>query len=209
MKVILKQDLDNLGMAGEVVDVKAGYGRNYLLPRGIALEANLRNVRQLNHQKRIAEGHRKLVEAAAQEQKKGLDGLFLTVERRSGLDGKLFGAVTSRDVAGLLAERDLDISKRRVLLPEPIKRVGEHLVSIRLDQGVTAEIKIIVRGITVAAPEEAAVEEVDSAEDVAEDDLGAVDAEELGLAAAPDDQAEPSEESEDESSPDEETSTEE
>ncbi len=144
MKVILREDVDSLGKGGEVVDVKPGYGRNYLLPRGLAVVADRRNVRVLEHQKRIVadkrERDRRQAETAAQK----LSSLRVTITARAGEEGKLFGSVTNIDIEKALAEQGVTVERRRIRLDEPIKSIGEHVVPVHLGVGVDAQVTVVV-----------------------------------------------------------------
>jgi large subunit ribosomal protein L9 len=144
VEVILRDDVPNLGHIGEVVRVKPGYARNYLLPRGLAIEANTKNLRVLEHQKRIiavkAEHDRKDAEGHA----KRLEGVELRVQARVGEEGRLFGSVTNLDVERLLAAKGFQIDRRRIHLAEPIKQVGTYPVPVQLGRDVRAIIQVVV-----------------------------------------------------------------
>ena len=144
VEVILRDDVPNLGRIGEVVRVKPGYARNYLLPRGLAIEANSKNLRVLEHQKRIiaakAEKDRKDAEGHAKQ----LDGLELHVQARVGEEGRLFGSVTNLDVERLLAAKGFQIDRRRIQLAEPIKQVGTYPVPVQLGRDVRATVQVVV-----------------------------------------------------------------
>jgi len=144
VEVILREDVPNLGHIGEVVRVKPGYARNYLLPRGLAIEANRKNMRVLEHQKRIiaakAERDRKDAEGHA----KRLEGLELRVEARVGEEGRLFGSVTNLDIERLLVAKGFEIDRRRIQLAEPIKHVGTYPVPVQLGRDVRATIQVVV-----------------------------------------------------------------
>ena len=144
VEVILRDDVPNLGRIGEVVRVKPGYARNYLLPRGLAIEANSKNLRVLEHQKRIiaakAEKDRKDAEGHA----KRLEGLELRVQARVGEEGRLFGSVTNLDVERLLAAKGFQVDRRRIQLAEPIKQVGTYPVPVQLGRDVRATVQVVV-----------------------------------------------------------------
>ena len=144
VEVILREDVPNLGHIGEVVRVKPGYARNYLLPRGLTIEANRKNLRVLEHQKRIiaakAERDRKDAEGHA----KRLEGLELRVEARVGEEGRLFGSVTNLDIERLLVAKGFEIDRRRIQLAEPIKHVGTYPVPVQLGRDVRATIQVVV-----------------------------------------------------------------
>lgn len=149
MKVILKENVDGLGQIGDLVTVKAGYGRNFLIPRSLALLANTRNIKELEHQKRQLERKLQLLTQQAEVLKGKIEALSCTFEHRVGEEGKLFGSVTSADIGGKLSEAGLDVDRKKIQLPEPIKLLGDYEVPIKLQANVTATIKVSV----VAAPE--------------------------------------------------------
>ena len=145
MEVILREDVPHLGHIGDVVNVKPGYARNYLLPRGLAVVANRRNLRELEHQRRMAAEKRERVRRAAEGLAEQLGKLRLVVRARAGEEGKLFGSVTNLDLERALAERGIAIDRRRIRLPEPIKQVGEHRVPVHLGVGVSCELVVEVQ----------------------------------------------------------------
>ena len=144
VQVILRDDVANLGRIGDVVRVKPGYARNFLLPRGLAVEANPKNLRTLEHQKRVitakAEREHKSAEAAA----KRLDGLRVTVRARAGEEGRLFGSVTNRDVERLLAEKGFPVDRRRIAIDEPIKQLGTYPITVQVGRTVRATVQLTV-----------------------------------------------------------------
>lgn len=144
MLVILKKEVPNLGDAGDVVRVKAGYGRNYLIPQGLAIPANERNVNVLDHQKRMAEAIRRKEMKAAQDLAARIADVSVTLRREAGEEDKLFGSVTNRDIAEALAERDIVVDKRAIVLPDAIRSIGLFPVRIRLHREVEAELKVFV-----------------------------------------------------------------
>ena len=144
MQVILRDRIENLGNAGDVVDVKPGYGRNYLIPKGLAYEATQANIRRLEAE-RAAQG-RKDAETlnAARQQASSIEGVSLTFHARAGQEGKLFGSITSADIAEKLAEQGITIDRRSIELDEPIKSLGVHSVPVRLHPQVRPEFKVWV-----------------------------------------------------------------
>jgi large subunit ribosomal protein L9 len=144
MEVILREDVQNLGTVGDIVKVKPGFARNYLLPRGLAVVADRRNVHVLAHQKRIVadkrERDRRHAETAAQK----LSSLRVTIKARAGEEGKLFGSVTNIDIEKALAEQGVTVERRRIRLDEPIKSIGEHLIPVHLGVGVDAQVTVVV-----------------------------------------------------------------
>ena len=149
MKVILKEDVDNLGGMGEVVRVKAGYARIFLIPKGTAVLANERNVKALEHERRIIEERKKKLRSAVEQLAEKVSAVELTFTRKAGEEGKLFGSITSMDIAEALAEKGIELEKKKISIPEPIKRVGEHTVDVSLGLEVTAQ-----GAVKVAAEEE-------------------------------------------------------
>ena len=126
MQVILREELPNLGTIGDVVKVKPGYARNYLLPRGLAVEASVRNLHELEHQKRVIADKRLREQKSAAAIADKISSVKLAFEVRAGEDGKLFGSVTNQDIHRQLEERGFTIERRRILLDEPIKSLGTH-----------------------------------------------------------------------------------
>ncbi|KJR42035.1 50S ribosomal protein L9 [Candidatus Magnetoovum chiemensis] len=144
MKVILKEDIDNLGDMGAIVNVANGYARNYLIPKNLAVEANPRNIKVLEHEKRIIQEKIKKFKATATDIAQKLSSLELSFSAKAGEEGKLFGSVTSKDIADLLKEKGHEIDKKKIVLENPIKRIGEHSVKIKIHPEISAEIKIQV-----------------------------------------------------------------
>jgi large subunit ribosomal protein L9 len=144
MKVILKQDIDKLGKAGDVVKVAPGYGRNYLIPRKLALEATPGNIKTADIEK-VAQARRDHREKeSATILAREIVKLSATIRRKSGEGGSLYGSVTAIDIADFLATHKIEIDKRKIQLEEPIKTIGEYEVPIRLHRDVTIPIKVIV-----------------------------------------------------------------
>jgi large subunit ribosomal protein L9 len=144
VKLILKDDVANLGLAGDLVSVKPGFARNYLLRQGKAIPATESRMRELEHHRRIiaenVEKERRTLEA----ERSKLEGVVLEVTANVGEEGKLFGSVTSAQVAELLAEKGFTVDRRKIALDEPIKEVGEHAVPIRLHRDLVAHVKVMV-----------------------------------------------------------------
>ena len=145
VKLILTDSVTGLGEAGDLVDVKVGFARNYLLPKQKAILATESKVRELEHHKRV------VTEKVAKEMKSleavrgRLQSTALEVTARVGDEGRLFGSVTAAQIVELLAEKGFEIERRRIALEEPIKEAGEHRVSIRLHRDVIAEVALTVR----------------------------------------------------------------
>ena len=144
VQLILSEDVPNLGRPGDVVKVRAGYARNYLLPRRLAVEANSKNLRAFEHQKSMAMRRREANKELALKLKQQLEALTLTIGANAGEEGKLFGSVTNIDIERSLRERGFDIERRKILLAEPIKQLGEFTVPVRLDPEVEAGVKLTV-----------------------------------------------------------------
>src|SRR5690606_40906079 len=144
MQLILTQDVDHLGKAGELVTVKSGYGRNYLVPRGLAVSATAENKSQLEHRKRQVEKRIAKERAAAATLAERISGMTLQFERLVGEDERMFGSVTSRDLARQLETAGVELDARQIVMPEPIKTIGKHEVEVRLGAGTTATLKFWV-----------------------------------------------------------------
>ena len=145
MKVILREDIDNLGKSGELVTVKDGYGRNFLLPRGKAVLASAQNMRQLEHEKTVLAARNAKLKGAAEEQAKKLGAVKAVIKRKVGEQDKLYGSVTVLDIAEALAAQGQQIDRRLIHLAEPIKAVGNYEVELRLHRDVVAKIKVEVQ----------------------------------------------------------------
>jgi large subunit ribosomal protein L9 len=146
MKLILRKSVENLGEPGEVVDVAPGYGRNYLLPQGLAYEASEANVRRLEEEKAQAEERARRDYLEAKRRASQLDHMSLTFHARAAEDGKLFGSVTAGDIADRASESGIDfkVEKRHIALEEPLKALGAFRVPIRLHAEVVMEIDVNV-----------------------------------------------------------------
>ena len=147
MQVILREDVANLGTIGDVVKVKPGYARNYLLPRGLAIEANTRNLGELEHHKRVVADKRLREHKTAAAVAEKLGVLALNFSLRAGEEGKLFGSVTSLDIHHALEERGFAIERRRIVLDEPIKTLGEHRVTMNVGPDVKASLTVTVTAL--------------------------------------------------------------
>jgi len=144
MRVILKQEVAQLGDAGDIVTVKPGYGRNFLIPRGLAVPASEGSVREVEHQKRMAEAIRRKNLAGANALASKLEATAVSIRRETGEDEKLFGSVTNRDIAQALADEGIEVDRRTIQLDEPIKNIGLFTVPIRLHRDVTANVRVYV-----------------------------------------------------------------
>jgi len=144
MKVILKQNVESLGKAGDLVKVADGYARNFLVPKGLAAEANSRNLKVFEHEKKRILQHAEKIQKQAEEAAARLSAVTCTIARRIGEQEKLFGSVGAKDIEEALVAQGIEIDKKSVLLDEPIKALGEFPVRIKLSAGVTGEIKVVV-----------------------------------------------------------------
>ena len=159
MKLLLKEDVDGLGFCGDEVEVKDGYGRNFLIPKGKALLATPNNLKAFNHQKRVVQGKLTKVIAAAQGIADEIKKVTCLVQKKVGDTGKMFGSVTAQELADLLKAQGVDVDRRKIQIAEPIKKAGEYKIPIKLHSNVTAEIKLVVEGEKeVAAPAQSAPE---------------------------------------------------
>lgn len=144
MKVILREDVYKLGKSGDLITVRDGYARNYLLPRNLAMLANEANVRQLAHEKAVIELHQQKLKGAAVELGKKFEGAAVVIKRKVGEQDKLYGSVTALDVAEALAGTGLKVERRTIHLPEPIRATGTFEVELRLHRDVTAKVQVTV-----------------------------------------------------------------
>jgi large subunit ribosomal protein L9 len=144
LEVILREDVPNLGTIGDVVRVKPGYARNYLYPRGLAVEASRNNVAVLEHQKRVIAAKAEREQKVAQGVAGKLEGLTVVVKARAGEEGRLFGSVTNLDLERLIAAKGFEVDRRRIVLEEPIKQLGTYPVKIQVGRGVHATIQVVV-----------------------------------------------------------------
>ena len=155
MKVILTEEIRGLGTRGDVVTVKDGYARNFLLPKNLAREATTGNMKQIEHERRkwalLAQQEKDVAQKAADKVK----GVKIRIEKRVGENGHLFGSVTANEIADALAAKGIEVDKRRIELAQPIKDAGVHDVEVRLHRDVTAHIQVEVVGQGVEKLEEA------------------------------------------------------
>lgn len=144
MEVILKETIPALGQAGEVVKVKAGFARNFLLPRKLAVVADPKNVKAMEHWKRMALSRQAKGKAKAEELGRKIEGILLEVKKPAGKEDKLFGSVTSMDIAEGLRKQEIMVDRRQVLLEKPVKTLGSLEVKIKLHPEVQAVLKVEV-----------------------------------------------------------------
>jgi large subunit ribosomal protein L9 len=144
MKVILREDVEKLGKAGEVVKVADGFGRNYLIPRQLAVPANVRNLKALEHDRRVIEARAKKTRKGAESLAEKLGSVSLTISAKAGDEGKLFGAITSRDIAEALEKAGVAVDRKTVLLPDPIKQLGDYKVKVKAGTDLHPEVSVSV-----------------------------------------------------------------
>ncbi|MCC7181741.1 MAG: 50S ribosomal protein L9 [Acidobacteria bacterium] len=144
MEVILRDHVEHVGRRGEIVKVADGYARNYLLPRKLALEATEANRKRVERERKIVEAREAEERAAAEAIATRLTALELSISRKVGENDQLYGSVTNADIADLLKARGFDIDRRRILLPDPLKALGESTVPVKLHRDVTAQVRVAV-----------------------------------------------------------------
>ena len=144
MKLILKEDVADLGKAGEVVTVKDGYGRNYLIPKQLAMPASTKNIKHLEHARRLVDVHRRKVAAHSAEISEAVAAITLEITKRAGDEDKLYGSVTNMEIAELLAAKGVQVDRRAIVVDEPIKTLGEHVVRIKLKEAESAPLTVKV-----------------------------------------------------------------
>lgn len=145
MELILKETINTLGQEGDVVTVKNGYGRNYLLPQGKAVLANSQNLSLLEKNRAAIAAKIAVETKIAEKLGKKIAGSTITIEQLVGDDERLFGSVTSGDIAAKLADLDINIDKKQILLVDPIKTLGENTITIKIGYDVTADVKVVVK----------------------------------------------------------------
>jgi large subunit ribosomal protein L9 len=144
MKVILREDVEKLGHSGELVEVRNGYGRNYLLPRNLAMLASEKNLKQLEHDRRVIAARNAKLKAAAGDIAAMLARTEVKIARKAGEQEKLFGSVTALDITEVLVSKGLKVDRRQIRLPEPIKMVGTYDVDVKLHQEVIGKVRVQV-----------------------------------------------------------------
>lgn len=143
-KILLREDVDDLGARGEIVRVRSGYARNYLLPRKLAVQATAGNVKQIERERAVLLKKEATERATADAQSEQMSSLVLNFERKSGEQGALYGSVTSMDIAEALKEKGYEIDRHRIHLREPLKRTGDFIVPLRLHREVTVDLRVKV-----------------------------------------------------------------
>lgn len=174
MRIILQEDVPHLGVVGDLVSVKDGYARNFLIPQGKAVFASVRSIKELEHQQRLAEHQRAIKTEEATQAQKQIEGLSITMEAKVappqiGEDGepiiearpKLFGSITNRDLAKALAQADVKVDHRRVTLSGPVRAVGSYKAKVRLDGGIEAQLPfwVLPEGTSDVEAEKKRIEE--------------------------------------------------
>ena len=144
MRIILKEDVANLGRAGEIVTVKDGYGRNYLIPKQLAMPASNKNIRQLEHTQRLVNVHRRRTATESAELRAQIAAVKVEIAKLAGEEDKLYGSVTSSEIADALAAQGVKVDRRRLVIDEPIKSLGDHTVHIRLKEAEPAAFVVKV-----------------------------------------------------------------
>lgn len=144
IQVILKEDVPNLGRSGELVSVKPGYGRNYLIPQGLAMAATRKNVAEMEHHKKAIETQAAKTRKDAESVAARLEGATIRLERQVGEGDRLFGSVTTRDIEEALAAQGHKVDRKKIALNDAIKALGEHSVQIKVARDVTSTIKVVV-----------------------------------------------------------------
>ncbi len=144
MKIILKENVENLGQIGDLVQVKPGYARNYLIPQSKAIEATVRNVKVLEHQKKLIQDKISKTVKTAEVLAQRIEATSVTISQKVGENDRLFGSVTAINIAESLKEEGIDIDKKKILLEEPIRKLGVYTIPIKLHPEVTAGLKVWV-----------------------------------------------------------------
>ena len=144
MKVILKENVEHLGHIGDIVKVAPGYARNFLLPKGLAIEATEKNAKALEHTRKHLEYKKSRVLEAAKQQAAKIEALTLTIAHQAGADDKLFGAVTNMELAEQLKAQGIEVDRKRIVLAEPIKHLGDFTATVKIHPEVSATLKVSV-----------------------------------------------------------------
>ncbi len=144
MQVILREDIDTLGKIGDLVKVADGYARNFLVPNKKAIEATPHNLNATNHAKKMVSDRIRKIKKEASAEAGRITGIAVVIKAKTGEEGKLFGSVTSMDIADAVKAQGVEIDKRKIVLDEPIKRLGDFTVSVKLHADVVAQIKVSV-----------------------------------------------------------------
>jgi large subunit ribosomal protein L9 len=144
IQVVLQQDVDKLGKSGDLVRVRPGFARNFLLPRELAVPATSSAVKRIEHDKAVAVAKADKAKKEARDVASKVEAIVVSISVKAGEDGKLFGSVTSKDIEAALKAQGVAVDRKKIQLPEPIKTVGEHPVTVKLVSDVTATVKVVV-----------------------------------------------------------------
>jgi large subunit ribosomal protein L9 len=144
MKIILTQSLDDLGLEGDILDVAKGYARNYLIPKGLALEATDQNIKLTEMQRKKIDARRGKIKEDAEKIKESMADVVITISQKVGEEEKLYGSVTNIDISAQLEKQGIEIDRRKIVLDKPIKTLGEFDVPIKLHPEVTGTVKVVV-----------------------------------------------------------------
>jgi large subunit ribosomal protein L9 len=144
MQVILKEEIPNLGQMGELVTVKPGYGRNYLIPKGLAVEATPRNIKRLEHERRNIERRKEKLLAEARSIADRLRDMSITIAKKTTDEDRLYGSVTNREIADVLSSEGINIDRRKIIIDEPIRSLGVFKVKVKLNAELDGEVKVWV-----------------------------------------------------------------
>ncbi len=144
MQVILKEEIPNLGQMGELVAVKPGYGRNYLIPKGLAVEATPRNIKRLEHERRNIERRKEKLLAEARSIADRLRDMSITIAKKTTDEDRLYGSVTNREIADVLSSEGINIDRRKIVIDEPIRSLGVFKVKVKLNAELDGEVKVWV-----------------------------------------------------------------
>jgi large subunit ribosomal protein L9 len=147
MKVLLKQDVAKIGKKGQILDVKEGYARNFLIPGGLAVEASGGAMKQIEEEKRASDRHKAKEKEEAQDLAKKIEAVSILLKHKAGEEGRLFGSITSAEVAEALKQKNFNIDKKKIVLEEPIRLVGDYEVKIKLHPEVAAHLNVRVEKI--------------------------------------------------------------
>jgi len=144
MKVILKDDVKKVGKMGDIVKVADGYARNFLIPKGLAVEANTKNIKSIEHEKRVIQEKAKQIKNSAKKMSDRIASMTLVIKANAGEEEKLFGSVTTMDIAEALKNEGIEIDKKKISLDEPIKRLGTYSVNIKVHHDITTNVMVQV-----------------------------------------------------------------
>jgi large subunit ribosomal protein L9 len=147
MKVLLKQDVAKIGKKGQILDVKEGYARNFLIPGGLAVEASGGAMKQIEEEKRASDRHKAKEKEEAQDLAKKIEAVSILLKHKAGEEGRLFGSITSAEVAEALKQKNFNVDKKKIVLEEPIRLVGDYEVKIKLHPEVAAHLNVRVEKI--------------------------------------------------------------